>query len=76
MYPVFTPRIRTQLIQSLNRDSFQTAEYHIYRLRAEIDRAKCLKANDGLHRVRGSLIRKLTARRYRELRQTWDMLTR
>jgi len=75
MYPVFQPRIRTQLIQALNKDGFTAASYHLDRLRAEIDHAKCAKANEGMHLVRGSLIRKITTQRYKELRSTWNMLT-
>lgn len=69
------PNIRTQLSQAVNRDGLMAASYHLDRLRAEIDVAKCHKEHGGRHLVRHSLIRKVTAQRYRELRQTWCTLT-
>ena len=75
MYPVITPKISTQLINAVNLNGLMAGSYHVDRLRSEIDHAKCLKSNNGLHLVRNSLIRKITAQRYRELRRTWNMLT-
>jgi len=70
-----TPNIRTQLINAVNLNGLTSASKHLDRLRSEIDMLKCSKANGGQHMVRHTLIRKITAQRYRELRNTWNMLT-
>jgi len=69
------PSIRKQLIDAVNHCGLMRASYHLDRLRATIDTAKCQKANGDDHMRRGSLVRKITAQRYYELRRTWNMLT-
>ena len=72
MIATIVPPIREQITKAVNDHGLIGASYHLDRLRAEIDIAKCREDN---RNVRHSLIRKITAQRYQELRHTWDQLT-
>ena len=71
MYPTFTPSIKSQLLQALSDPTYIGAQFTFDHLRAEIDEYKCQEDNQS---ARHSLIRKITAQRYRELRETWKVL--